>query len=56
MPQAAQSWAHVIAWLCVGNILCMWAGVAMRQRDLNMLIGNSSVAHMGFIFPWVSRA
>ena len=22
----------------------------MRQRDLNMLIGNSSVAHMGFIF------
>ena len=22
----------------------------MRQRDLNQLIGNSSVAHMGFIF------
>jgi NADH-quinone oxidoreductase subunit M len=49
LPQAAQSWAHVIAWLCVGNILYVgW--VAMRQRDLNMLIGNSSVAHMGFIF------
>jgi NADH-quinone oxidoreductase subunit M len=49
LPQAAQSWAHVIAWLCVGNILYVgW--VAMRQRDLNLLIGNSSVAHMGFIF------
>jgi NADH-quinone oxidoreductase subunit M len=24
--------------------------VAMRQKDLNLLIGNSSVAHMGFIF------
>jgi NADH-quinone oxidoreductase subunit M len=49
LPQAAQSWAHAIAWLCVGNILYVgW--VAMRQRDLNMLIGNSSVAHMGFIF------
>jgi NADH-quinone oxidoreductase subunit M len=49
MPQAAQSWAHVIAWLCIGNILYVgW--VAMRQKDLNLLIGNSSVAHMGFIF------
>ena len=49
LPQAAQSWAHVLAWLCVGNILYVgW--VAMRQKDLNLLIGNSSVAHMGFIF------
>jgi NADH-quinone oxidoreductase subunit M len=49
MPQAAQSWMHIIAWLCLGNILYVgW--VAMRQRDLNLLIGNSSVAHMGFIF------
>ena len=49
LPQAAQHWAHIIAWLCVGNILYVgW--VAMRQKDLNLLIGNSSVAHMGFIF------
>ncbi|HZF00551.1 MAG TPA: NADH-quinone oxidoreductase subunit M [Methylomirabilota bacterium] len=49
MPQAAQSWMHIVAWLCLGNILYVgW--VAMRQRDLNLLIGNSSVAHMGFIF------
>jgi NADH-quinone oxidoreductase subunit M len=49
MPQAAQSWMMVIAWLAIGNILFVgW--VAMRQKDLNLLIGNSSVAHMGFIF------
>ena len=42
-------WLHVLAWLCLGNILFVgW--VAMRQKNLNLLIGNSSVAHMGFIF------
>ena len=40
---------NILSWLCLGNILYVgW--VAMRQRDLNLLIGNSSVAHMGFIF------
>ncbi|HTV62100.1 MAG TPA: NADH-quinone oxidoreductase subunit M [Verrucomicrobiae bacterium] len=49
LPQAAHSWMNFVAWLCLGNILYVgW--VAMRQRDLNLLIGNSSVAHMGFIF------
>ena len=49
LPQAAQGWMHILAWLCLGNILYVgW--VAMRQKDLNLLIGNSSVAHMGFIF------
>src|ERR1039457_1753955 len=49
MPQVAQHWMQILAWLCLGNILYVgW--VAMRQRNLNLLIGNSSVAHMGFIF------
>lgn len=49
LPAAAHDWMNVIAWLCVGNFLYVgW--VAMRQRDLNLLVGNSSVAHMGFIF------
>jgi NADH-quinone oxidoreductase subunit M len=49
MPQAAHDWMNILAWLCLGNILYVgW--VAMRQKDLNLLIGNSSVAHMGFIF------
>lgn len=39
----------VLAVLCVGNLL--WCGfTAMRQRDLNLLVGNSSLAHMGFAF------
>lgn len=49
LPDAAQSWVQVIAWLCLGNLLyCGW--VAMRQKDFNWLVGYSSVAHMGFVF------
>ena len=49
LPLAAHNWSQVIAWLCIGNILYIgW--VTMRQRDFNLLVGNSSVAHMGFIF------
>jgi NADH-quinone oxidoreductase subunit M len=49
MPGAAQHWMPILAWLCLGNILYVgW--VAMRQKNLNLLIGNSSVAHMGFVF------
>ena len=49
LPTGAESWMNVLALLCLGNIL--YCGlVAMRQRDLNQLIGNSSVAHMGFAF------
>jgi len=55
LPESAQLWLFSLGWLdllallCLGNILFVgW--VAMRQKDLNLLIGNSSVAHMGFIF------
>jgi len=49
MPQGVAWWMPVLAFLCVGNLL--YCGfVAMRQRDLNLLIGNSSLAHMGFAF------
>jgi NADH-quinone oxidoreductase subunit M len=49
MPQAAAHWAGTIALLCLGNIF--YCGlVAMRQKNLNHLIGYSSVAHMGFVF------
>lgn len=49
MPDEVKSWMHILAYLCLGNIL--YCGlVAIRQRDLNLLIGNSSVAHMGFAF------
>jgi NADH-quinone oxidoreductase subunit M len=49
LPVGAQDWMPILAWLCLGNLLyCGW--VAMRQKDLNWLVGYSSVAHMGFIF------
>ena len=49
MPDGAAAWLEILAFLCLGNIV--YCGlVAMRQKDLNLLIGNSSVAHMGFIF------
>jgi NADH-quinone oxidoreductase subunit M len=49
LPDAARHWAPLLAWLCLGNLLyCGW--VAMRQKDLNWMIGYSSVAHMGFVF------
>ncbi|MDX1951141.1 MAG: NADH-quinone oxidoreductase subunit M [Verrucomicrobiota bacterium] len=49
LPQAASFWLDIVAWLCLGNIL--YCGlVAVRQKDLNLLVGNSSVAHMGFVF------
>jgi NADH-quinone oxidoreductase subunit M len=49
LPEGAKAWLPVLACLCLGNIL--YCGlVAMRQRDLNLLIGNSSVAHVGFAF------
>src|SRR5204862_6173901 len=49
LPNAAQSWMHILAWLCLGNLVyCGW--VAMRQKDFNWLAGYSSVAHMGFVF------
>ena len=49
MPEGANAWLPILAVLALGNIL--YCGlVAMRQRDLNYLIGFSSVAHMGFVF------
>jgi NADH-quinone oxidoreductase subunit M len=49
LPDATRNWAHVIAWLCLGNIL--YCGlVATRQKKFNWLVGYSSVAHMGFVF------
>ena len=49
LPDAAREWMPIVAWLCLGNLLyCGW--VAMRQKDLNRLVGYSSVAHMGFVF------
>jgi NADH-quinone oxidoreductase subunit M len=49
VPEGARGWLEILAYLCLGNILYVGM-VAIRQKDLNLLIGNSSVAHMGFVF------
>jgi NADH-quinone oxidoreductase subunit M len=49
LPDEARTWMPMLAWLCLGNLVyCGW--VAMRQKNLNWMIGYSSVAHMGFVF------
>lgn len=49
LPHGAQRWVSLLAVLCLGNLL--YCGlVAMRQKNLNLLLANSSVAHMGFAF------
>lgn len=49
LPVGVANWTGVLAVLCIGNLLyCGW--VAMKQKDLNLLFGNSSLAHMGFVF------
>lgn len=49
MPDGVRTWMPIVAVLCLGNILyCGW--LALRQKDLALLLGNSSLAHMGFCF------
>jgi len=49
LPDGLAAWLPILAWLIVGNLV--YCGlVAMRQRNLNLLLGNSSLAHMGFAF------
>ena len=54
-PAAMNHWATPLAVLAMGNVLyCGW--VALRQRDLFLLLGNSSLAHMGFCFLGLAAA
>ncbi len=49
VPEGMRAWLEVLCFLALGNILyCGW--VAMRQKNLHFLIGNSSVAHVGMAF------
>jgi NADH-quinone oxidoreductase subunit M len=49
LPEGAQNWVPILAWLCLGNLVyCGW--VAMRQKEFSWMVGYSSVAHMGFVF------
>lgn len=48
MPEAAQYYLPVIAFLCLANVI--YAGlIAFRQTDLKYIIGFASVAHLGLV-------
>ena len=52
MKVAPEGIAHWLPWICVlllGNII--WVGlVTLNQKRLDLMLGNSSVMHMGYIF------
>ena len=48
-PEGVAAWMPVLLILTLGNLV-FCGFVAMRQKDLNLLLGNSSLAHMGFAF------
>ena len=49
LPGGMAYWGHTLAWLALGNVVVIGA-VTMAQRDLKMMVGYSSVMHMGYIF------
>jgi len=49
LPAGAEHWFPWIVWLALGNILIIGL-VTMAQKDLKMMLGYSSVMHMGYAF------
>ena len=49
IPSAFEPWNNWLLVLLVGNVL--WVGyVTVNQKRLDLLLGNSSVMHMGYLF------
>ncbi|MFP4165703.1 MAG: NuoM family protein [Opitutales bacterium] len=49
LPAGAAHWFPWLVWLALGNIIIIGL-VTMAQRDLKMMLGYSSVMHMGYAF------
>ncbi|MDB6150543.1 MAG: Proton-translocating NADH-quinone oxidoreductase, chain [Chthoniobacter sp.] len=49
LPEGAKVWANLLLVLLVGNIIYI-GFVTIAQRKLDLLLGYSSVMHMGYIF------
>jgi len=49
LPAGADHWFPWIVWLALGNIIFIGL-VTMAQKDLKMMLGYSSVMHMGYAF------
>ena len=49
LPQGAEDWRMTLAVLALGNVLLI-GFVTMAQRNLKIMLGYSSVMHMGYAF------
>jgi len=49
LPVGFATWAPVLLWLALGNIIIIGL-VTIAQRDLKLMLGNASVMHMGYAF------
>lgn len=49
LPAGAAHWFPWIVWLALGNIILIGL-VTLAQKDLKMMLGYSSVMHMGYAF------
>ena len=49
LPAGAKEWAWLLLVLLLGNILYIGL-VTIAQRKLDLMLGYSSVMHMGYIF------
>ena len=49
VPEGMSHWLNLVIVLLIGNIL--WVGfVTINQKRIDLMLGNSSVMHMGYIF------
>ncbi|TVP76634.1 MAG: NADH-quinone oxidoreductase subunit M [Puniceicoccaceae bacterium] len=49
LPAGGEYWFSLIVWLALGNVLIIGL-VTLAQKDLKMMLGYSSVMHMGYAF------
>ncbi len=55
LPDGAEAWQNLVLVLLLGNILFVGYST-IAQKRLDLMLGNSSVMHMGFIFLGVASA
>lgn len=49
LPNGLMGWSDLLIWLALGNIVII-GFITIAQRDLKMMLGYSSVMHMGYAF------
>ncbi len=49
LPEGARHWSSLLLVLLVGNIIYIGL-VTIAQKQLDLMLGYSSVMHMGYIF------